>query len=322
MKKFLSFLSISLLIAIGAQIVSADIYNPPATVSTPVSIANGGTNNTSFLAPASGINAIPWFNGTSLVTNTSVLDLGYSSTTDTIYTNQIKIASPQTTVATFTNTTNSQSALGGAGMIGYANPGTAMLNGSRLGFYLFGGTTDAASTTINSSGMQGMATENWSATNQGSDVEIVTTPNATTTAARRVVATFDNNGSFTANVGTSTLATTTVQGNFNTTGTYIPRVVAYNNASTTINIATTDIASTTIATATTFVNPVGTPVDGQMFEVWGVATSTQNIFYGTNFASSTDLSNVSSVATGTTKWIYEYRASSGKWELNGLLKTY
>lgn len=43
MKKFLSFLVLSLLVLIGVQVATATISNPPSSVSTPVSIANGGT---------------------------------------------------------------------------------------------------------------------------------------------------------------------------------------------------------------------------------------------------------------------------------------
>lgn len=115
-----------------------------------------------------------------------------------------------------------------------------------------------------------------------------------------------------------TVATTTQF----TAGT-VARVVGYSSAaSTTINLDTTDIATTTIDRATTFVNPTGTAYDGSMFEIRAKATTTQTVYWDTNFASSTDLTNVSSVASGTTRFLFEYRQDVGKWELVGKLGSY
>ena len=126
----------------------------------------------------------------------------------------------------------------------------------------------------------------------------------------------------TANCGTApcglTVATTTQF----TAGT-VARVVGYSSAaSTTINLNTTDIATTTIDRATTFVNPTGTAYDGSMFEIRAKATTTQTVYWDTAFASSTDLTNVSSVASGTTRFLFEYRQDVGKWELVGKLGQY
>lgn len=438
------------------------------TVSGTVGIANGGTNASSFLSPASGISPIIFFDGTKLTGSSSALHLGYSTSTDIVYTRALNISNGGTTVATFTNDSSTQSALGGAGMIGYANPSTAMLSGNRLGFYLFGGAIDTASTTVNSSGIAGITTENWSGTNQGSQVAVYTTQNGTTTANRRTVATFGQDGLFSALfgatvtgqttlatasstgltatnlystthtggsetlsstlgvTGTSTMATTTatrmgvntgattisatldvhgygnttgitaqfsnssgvagvsildggwlnagtstvtenrvsiqasstgdivegytssgtsafisksdgkfgvlnsapsyaldVTGQIRATGGYIPRVVGYTSSSTiTVNADTTDIATTTINQTTTFASPTGTILDGQSFEIIGLATTTQTVSWNTIFASSTDLNNITSVASGTTRWLFEYSVPRAKWDLTGLLKTF
>ena len=126
----------------------------------------------------------------------------------------------------------------------------------------------------------------------------------------------------TANCGTApcglTVATTT-----QFTAGIVSRVVGYSSAaSTTINLNTTDVATTTINQPTTFVNPIGTAYDGSMFEIRAKATTTQTIYWGTNFASSTDLVNVSSVASGTTRFLFEYRQDVQKWELVGKLGGY
>lgn len=103
----------------------------------------------------------------------------------------------------------------------------------------------------------------------------------------------------------------------------VSRVVGYASAaSTTINLNTTDIATTTVNRATTFVNPTGTAYDGSMFEIRAKATTTQTVYWDTVFASSTDLTNVSTIASGTTRFLFEYRQDVGKWELVGLLKTF
>jgi len=123
--------------------------------------------------------------------------------------------------------------------------------------------------------------------------------------------------------GQGFLATTSVAGDLTVGGTIVPRVVGYTSSTTiTIDVRTTDIATTTLNATTTFANPTGTPYNGQMFEIWGRATTSQGVSWGTLFASSTDLNNVATVASGTTRWLFEYRKDSGKYELVGLLKTF
>ena len=52
-----------------------------------VPIANGGTNATSFNAPASSINGLVWFDGTRLVNDATTADIGYNASTNTFYAN-------------------------------------------------------------------------------------------------------------------------------------------------------------------------------------------------------------------------------------------
>ncbi len=103
----------------------------------------------------------------------------------------------------------------------------------------------------------------------------------------------------------------------------ISRVFGYTSSSTiTVDVSRTDVATTTINQTTTFANPIGTVYDGQMFEIIGLATTTQTVSFGTNYASSTDLTNITSVASGTTRWLFEYNGYRTRWDLVGLLKTY
>lgn len=121
--------------------------------------------------------------------------------------------------------------------------------------------------------------------------------------------------------GNTVLATTTMNGDFTLNGGVIARTVAY-TASTSVTILTdtTDIATITVAHATTTFNtPTGTLWNGKMFEIMLTATTTRGLAWSTGFASSTDLAMPITTASGTAKYIYEYRSQSAKWELNGLL---
>lgn len=123
--------------------------------------------------------------------------------------------------------------------------------------------------------------------------------------------------------GTVALATTTVTGNLTLTGAFIPRVVGYTSSSTiTLNVNTTDEATTTVNQTTTFANPTGTPINGLMYMFTLTATTTQTISWGTLYASSTDLSAPTSIASGTTEVLWKYDLSKGKYLLLGLLKTF
>ncbi len=126
--------------------------------------------------------------------------------------------------------------------------------------------------------------------------------------------------------GTSTIATTTMNGDLIMNGKIIARVVGYSSSATlTVNLDTTDIATTTINQTTAIANPTGSAVDGQMFEIIATATGTRTLTWGTNFASSTDLVQVYTVASGTTRFLFENRgfgSFGAKWDLVGLLKVY
>lgn len=103
----------------------------------------------------------------------------------------------------------------------------------------------------------------------------------------------------------------------------VTNVTGYAAASTiTLNIDTITnggLATTTINQATTFANPTGTFRDGDIFELRVLATTTQTVSWGTVFASSTDLNNVASVASGTTRFIFEYDINRLKLDLVGKL---
>ena len=96
------------------------------------------------------------------------------------------------------------------------------------------------------------------------------------------------------------------------------RVVGYASASSiTVNSDTTDIATSTINQTCSIANPTGTPTDSRMFELRALATTTQTITFGTGYASSTDLNFPSNVASGTTRFLFEYDINRSKWDLVG-----
>lgn len=164
-------------------------------------VSKGGTGSASFVSPTSAVgiggtvNCALFYNGTSVVGDNVCEDFGYDTVSGIVHTERIHIHSAQTTVAQFLNTTPSaHGSLVGAGMIGYSDPGEAVQNGDRLGFFLLGGATNGTHSLANAAGMGALAAENWSATNQGASMVIYTTPIGSTTAARRIVATFGSDG--------------------------------------------------------------------------------------------------------------------------------
>ena len=99
------------------------------------------------------------------------------------------------------------------------------------------------------------------------------------------------------------------------TGGIVQRVVGYASAaSTTINVNNTDIATTTIFATTTFVNPVGTYYDGQMFQIAGYATTTRQIFLDTSFGTTTGFTSPITMASGTTYYLFQYSKFRNKWD--------
>lgn len=199
------------------------------------------------------------------------------------------------------------SLFGVATAIGIVSLTNAQIGGSQIGSPNFFKLVGSVITPINPA---------WSVSTGGSS--------ATSTFGFITATTTTATSSFAGNVSVArntTLASTTVNGTLTVNGTIVPRVVGYTaSTSITINVDTTDIASTTVAHATTTFNtPSGTLYDGMMFEMWLRATTTRGLAWSTGFASSTDLALPTSVASGTTKVLLEYRVNSAKWELNGLI---
>lgn len=87
----------------------------------------------------------------------------------------------------------------------YASP-TVVQNGESLGFIGWRGYDGVTFTPASSAFIQGLATENWSSTAHGADLDVETTPNGST--SRRIVATFGQDASF-SNVGPVAFATGT-----------------------------------------------------------------------------------------------------------------
>jgi len=131
-------------------------------------IAYGGTNQTSFTAPASNINPIVYYNGTSLTNNSLASDIGYNSSTDNFFTRNI------TTVSL-----SSQSTTGGSLIQIQTDPGAAMISGNRLGGIFFGGSTNNTHTIQNRTSIESFATQTWTVSNQGAKIVFSTTPNNT-----------------------------------------------------------------------------------------------------------------------------------------------
>jgi excisionase family DNA binding protein len=99
----------------------------------------------------------------------------------------------------FVNTATS-GATGGSRLTLYSDDGAAMASGDRLGLFLFGGSTDASSTLVNSAGFVGFADGAWTGTSSPSYITVETTPSGTT--VRSEVARFTSAG----NVGIGTTA--------------------------------------------------------------------------------------------------------------------
>lgn len=68
---------------------------------------------------------------------------------------------------------------GGAGVVSISDNGAAMTSGARVGYKLFGGATDAASTIYHSAGMEAHATEAWTPTAAGTSLGFDVTANGT-----------------------------------------------------------------------------------------------------------------------------------------------
>lgn len=259
---------------IGATTPSSGVFTTLSS-SIPLPVTSGGTGAASYTAPSGTINPIVFWDGTRFNTDVIAIGLGYDAVNDIFYTPTLKISNALTTTATFTNT-GAQGPLGGSGMVGYSDPGAAILSGSRLGFYLAGGSIDAAHTLVNPVGWGGFAAENFSATNQGASFQIYTTPIGSTTASRRLVSTFGADGSQT-NIGTIS-------------GTQFTSTVATGTAPFVVN-STTPVANLNIggnaATATTATNLSG-----------GTVSATSGTF-SAGLTSTASATNLGTTTTGT-----------------------
>jgi hypothetical protein len=159
-------------------------------------IAYGGTNSTSFITPASNINPIVYYNGTSLTNNSLAADIGYNSTTDNFFTRNI------TTVSL-----SAQSTSGGSLVQIQTDPGAAMISGNRLGGIFFGGSTNNTHTIQNRASIETFTTQTWNLTNQGTNIVFSTTPNNTSSRVTALTLGQDQSATFTGSTD-STSATT------------------------------------------------------------------------------------------------------------------
>ena len=191
---FLAFIAYTL--ANGETVVSPLVI-APTIVSGSIKNANvnGNISSANFTNPVSSVNCIPYYDGVKLACDSIPSHLGYNAATDTVYLAAQVTSAGTTSVASFVNT-GAQSTTSGSGILSFQDDGSAMSSGNRLGYFLAGGAYNASGARANSVGFGGFATENWSATNQGGSFSIYTTPNGATTASRRTVATFSQDGSF------------------------------------------------------------------------------------------------------------------------------
>ena len=161
----------------------------------------------------------------------------------------------------------------------------------------------------------------------GGMVNIATTTNTLYGLTVATTSLFTGNSFFSAKTAFGTTTAQTYGFTVATTSQFIngiiTNVTGYTSASTITmdigSITNGGLATTTVNQATTFANPTGTFRDGDLFELRVLATTTQTVTWGTVFASSTDLSNVASVASGTTRFIFEYDINRAKLDLVGKL---
>lgn len=113
-------------------------------------------------------------------------------TLSTVGTSQFTVKSTSSNDQTAAFTSNVAGSSGGAGMVGYLDANTAVVNGDRLGYLFFGGATDSSHTVSRPSGIASFADENWSGSALGSDLRFFTTSNTTTSRNERVR--IDNSG--------------------------------------------------------------------------------------------------------------------------------
>lgn len=111
-----------------------------------------------------------------------------------------------------------------------------------------------------------------------------------------------------------------IGGKGSATGGFTPRVVAVTSSGnlTAVNADTTDIATITLTENTTFSNPTGTPINGQLLLYRIVSASSFTIAFGTDFEPASSLSYPLATTGGNkldeiaarwsptrSKWIYD-----------------
>lgn len=114
-------------------------------------------------------------------------------------------------------------AAGGSGIAGYADPGTAISSGDRLGYYFLGGAKDNAHSMDNAAGMSAYATQNWSGSAAGTKLQFEVTPNGSTTRSTAVTIDQDSTATFVTSKHTSEYAAS-----FNARTVYTEKGVAEN----------------------------------------------------------------------------------------------
>lgn len=110
-----------------------------------------------------------------------------------------------------------------------------------------------------------------------------------------------------------------VGGKLNTTGGVIPRVVSLTDAATvTPNADTTDIGVlASLSQTTTFANPSGTPVNGQLLQIRITSSASRAISFGTAYQAASSLS-LPTATTGSNAEDYigfRYNSLDSKWDL-------
>ena len=112
-----------------------------------------------------------------------------------------------------------------------------------------------------------------------------------------------------------------VTGQISTTGGILSRVVALTDAATvTPNSAITDIGIlTSLSQSTTFANPTGTPVDGQLLQIRIASTISRAISFGTAYqaASSLGLPNATTGGGKEDYIAFRYNLADLKYDLIG-----
>jgi hypothetical protein len=102
---------------------------------------------------------------------------------------------------------------------------------------------------------------------------------------------------------------------------FSPRIVSLTDAATvTVDVSTTDEGVlTSLSQTTTFANPTGTPVDGQLLKIRVKSTAARALSFGNQFraSSSQSLPATTSGSTLTDRWLFEWNAADSKWDILG-----